>query len=318
MLCEGGEIVNVSVENLTVKYKEVTAVNDISFKVDSGEIFAVIGPNGAGKTTTIECIEGLKKPTKGKIEVLGMDPLKDRKELYKHIGIQLQESAYPDKIKVEEVCRLFSSFYDKPIDYNKLLKELILEDKKSKYVTSLSGGEKQRLSILLALLPRPKLLCIDEITTGLDPMSRRYMWNLIKEVNNQGTTILITTHFMDEVEYLCHKVMIMNKGKIIAKDSVNGLIKNCGISQKVMFDAVYMDDIDFKNLSEITGVKKIINTSSRFIILGNREGLENIVFKYLQMRKISYKNLIYSTPNFEDVFLELVGYEMGEGYESIL
>lgn len=166
----------VQVENLNLSYKNIKAVQNISFSVKPGEILAVIGQNGSGKTSTVECIEGLRKPDSGSIQVFGKDPWLHRQEVYKEMGVQLQESEYPPKIKVEEQCKLFASFYERPADWELLLKQLGLEEKRKRPIHKLSGGEKQRLSILLSLMGRPKLLILDELTTGLDPEVRQNMW----------------------------------------------------------------------------------------------------------------------------------------------
>ncbi len=171
--------IQIIVKNLKVVYGDVIAVDNLSFEVKSGEILSIIGPNGSGKTSTVECIEGLRKPTSGEIVVFNMDPLKQKKEIYKYLGVQLQETQYPYKIKVKELCELFSSFYKKPTDWKILLTQFRLIDKQSMDVSKLSGGEKQKLSILLALLPKPKMLILDELTTGLDPEARYSLWNSI-------------------------------------------------------------------------------------------------------------------------------------------
>ena len=168
----------VEIDGLRLDYGAVCAVKDVSFHMKAGEILAVIGPNGSGKTSTVECVEGLRRPTSGSVQVFGVNPLKNRSQVYREMGIQLQEAEYPDKIKVKELCGLFASFYENPADWHLLLKQLGLEEKAGRTVKKLSGGEKQRLSVLLALLPRPRLLILDELTTGLDPEIRHGLWEL--------------------------------------------------------------------------------------------------------------------------------------------
>ena len=209
-----------SVTNLMVKYGNKTAVKQVSFEVKGGEILAMIGPNGSGKTSTVECLEGLRIPTAGTITVFGKNPLTNRKEIYRQLGVQLQDVAYPEKIKVEELCMWFSSFYHEPANYQKLLTQLGLESKKKRYVSKLSGGEKQRLSILLAMLPRPKLLILDELTTGLDPEVRRMLWESLKVIRNSGTGILLVSHYMDEVEMLADRMVFMLESKAIYTGTV--------------------------------------------------------------------------------------------------
>lgn len=203
------------IEHLNIRYGAVNAVRDVSFALYEGEVLALIGPNGSGKTSTVECLEGLRRPTGGTIEFLGYDPHKNRCQLYNQIGIQLQEVEYPDMMRVRELCRLFSSFYENPVDWEQLLNKLGLSKKSNRMVRKLSGGEKQRLSILLALLPRPKVLILDELTTGLDPEVRRGMWESLRHIRQTGTTILLISHYMDEVEYLADRLVYLESGKSV-------------------------------------------------------------------------------------------------------
>ncbi len=203
----------VQVEGLNLAYGTIRAVQDVSFSVKSGEILAVIGQNGSGKTSTVECVEGLRKPNHGSILVFGKNPLKHRNEVYKEMGVQLQETEYPPKIKVEEQCRLFASFYEHPADWKQLLAQLGLEEKKKRQVCKLSGGERQRLSILLSLMGRPKLLVLDELTTGLDPEARQNMWISFRNIKENGVSIIMVSHYLDEVEALADNILYLEQGK---------------------------------------------------------------------------------------------------------
>ena len=203
----------VQVENLNLAYKHLRAVQNVSFSVKSGEILAVIGQNGSGKTSAIECVEGLRKPDSGLIRVFGKDPWLHRREVYKEMGVQLQEAEYPLKIKVEELCRLFAGFYERPPDWNLLLTQMGLDEKRKRPVHRLSGGEKQRLSILLSLMGRPKLLILDELTTGLDPEVRQNMWISFENIRKGGVAVIMVSHYMDEVEALADKILYLEKGK---------------------------------------------------------------------------------------------------------
>lgn len=203
----------VHAKHLYLSYKEVKAVQDVSFTIQSGEVLAVIGSNGSGKTSTIECVEGLRKPDSGSIQVFGKDPLLHRGEIYRKIGIQLQETEYPAKIRVEELCRLYAGFYERPADWKALLSQMNLEEKKKRAVSKLSGGEKQRLSVLLALMGRPKLLILDELTTGLDPEVRQNMWETFRTIRDNGVAILLVSHYLDEVEALADRMLYLEKGK---------------------------------------------------------------------------------------------------------
>lgn len=203
----------VQVKNLDLTYKNLHAVNNVSFSVKSGEIVAVIGQNGSGKTSTVECIEGLRKPDSGSVIVFGKDPWTHRGEVYKKMGVQLQETEYPSKIRVEELCRLFASFYERPADWNLLLTQMGLDEKRKRPVSKLSGGEKQRLSIILSLIGRPKLLILDELTTGLDPEVRQNMWVSFENIRKGGVSIIMVSHYLDEAEALADKILYLEKGQ---------------------------------------------------------------------------------------------------------
>lgn len=203
----------VQVENLNLSYGNVKAVRDVSFSVEEGEVLAVIGQNGSGKTSTVECVEGLRKSDSGSVRVFGQNPWQHRREVYRKMGVQLQETEYPSKIKVEEQCELFASFYDRPADWELLLSQLGLAEKRKRLVSSLSGGEKQRLSILLSLMGRPRLLVLDELTTGLDPQVRRGMWNGFEKIRESGVAMIMVSHYMDEIEALADKILYLEKGR---------------------------------------------------------------------------------------------------------
>ncbi len=203
----------VRVNELTISYGGVRAVSGVSFSAKSGEILAIIGHNGSGKTSMVECIEGLRKPDCGAIQVFGKEPLRERRGIYKLMGVQLQETEYPSKLRVEEQCRLFASFYDNPADWNALLVQMELNDKRKRPIHKLSGGERQKLSILLALMGRPKLLIMDEITTGLDPETRRNICQSFDAIRKSGVTMIMVSHYLDEVEALADRILYMERGE---------------------------------------------------------------------------------------------------------
>ena len=213
----------IEVNNLSKQYGELFAVNGISFTVNEGTCFGLLGPNGAGKTTTIEMMEGLVKATSGQINFFG-EPL--TKQVLQHIGIQFQQTALQDYLTVEETLEMFSAFYPDVADKNELMEMCDLHSIAKQDHKTLSGGQKQRLLLALALINKPKIIFLDEPTTGLDPHARRNFWNLINKVKQQGKTIVLTTHYMDEAEYLCDDIVIMDKGKIIAHDSPSNLLSN--------------------------------------------------------------------------------------------
>ena len=206
----------IEVDHLSKRFGAKVAVDDVSFAVAEGEIFGLLGRNGAGKSTTVDCDAGQRSPDRGRIRVAGLDPRRDRGELRHLLGVQLQESGLPDKLTVAEVMRLYASFYRHPADTDGLLATLDLTEKRNTRYRRLSGGQKQRLSIALALIGRPRVAILDELTTGLDPVAMRDTWAIIKRIRNEGTTIMLVTHFMAEAERLCDRVAILDAGRIAA------------------------------------------------------------------------------------------------------
>ncbi len=241
----------IEVHKLKKVYGKFTAVNEIDLKINKGEIFGILGPNGAGKTTTLEMIEGLKTPTSGTIHLDGKDVEKDTYEVKKVIGVQLQASSFFDGLNLAEIINVFASFYEREVDPMALLKEVDLVDKAKNQVKELSGGQKQRFSIAVGLVNDPKVLFLDEPTTGLDPQARRHLWDLVRKINKNGKTIIITTHYMDEAEILCDRVAIMDKGRIISLDSPRRLIENLlgkGFSKPILQQQANLEDV-FLNLT---------------------------------------------------------------------
>lgn len=215
----------VEVRNLTKKYDKKTAVDNISFEIKKGEIFGILGPNGAGKTTTLEMIETLREIDGGKIIVNGLDVSKHPQKIKYIIGVQPQSPAFMDKVKLTEHLEQLASAYGSRVNAKKLLEEVGLSSKAGAFVEQLSGGQKQRFSIVASLVHKPKVFFMDEPTTGLDPQARRNLWDLIRETRDKGTTILLTTHYMEEAELLCDRVAIMDNGKIVALDTPKKLVK---------------------------------------------------------------------------------------------
>ncbi|MDQ3790967.1 MAG: ABC transporter ATP-binding protein, partial [Actinomycetota bacterium] len=225
----------IEVDNLVKRYGDNTAVDGVSFAVEQGEIFGILGPNGAGKTTTVECIEGLRSPDSGTIRVGGLDPHRDEDALRDLLGVQLQQSQLPEKLRVGEAMELYASFYENPADWRALIDTLHLTDKIGTQYRRLSGGQKQRLSIALALIGNPKVAVLDELTTGLDPQARRDAWDLIEDIRARGVTILLVTHFMEEAERLCDRLAVIDAGKVVAIDSPAGLVSSVDDRQRVRF-----------------------------------------------------------------------------------
>jgi len=297
----------VQIESLCKSYGSVAAVDDVSFLVREGEIFGVVGPNGAGKTTTLECIEGMRLADHGQIEVLGLDPVRDERKLRQRIGVQLQQSALPARIKVWEALDLFASFFDRSIDWRSLLDRLGLADKRSTAFAKLSGGQKQRLFIGLALLNNPELVFLDELTTGLDPQARRSMWELVREIRGQGRTVVLTTHFMEEAERLCDRVAIMDHGRIVALDSPANLIRSHGAENRMTFTADGACKSKLQALAEVTRVDR---DGDRVIVQGSGEGLVGEVVNTLSANGFAFRDLRTEQATLEDVFLVLTGKEI--------
>lgn len=215
----------ICVEQLVKSYGEHKVVDGLSFTVDKGSVFGLLGANGAGKSTTIECILGTKKLDQGKVSILGMEPKVNRKDLFERVGVQFQEANYQDNIKVGELCEVTASLYQKPENYKKLLQQFGIADKEKTLVKELSGGQKQRLFIILALIPKPEVVFLDELTTGLDARARRDVWQILKKLKQNGLTILLTSHFMDEVEALCDRICILKKGVAVFMGTVEEAIQ---------------------------------------------------------------------------------------------
>lgn len=222
----------LEVDHLKKYYRGKKAVDDIGFQVSEGEVFGLLGPNGAGKSTTIECILGIKKATEGHVSLLGFSNPSPRSKGYtgliKNIGVQFQRSFFPDRIRVGEMCEMISALYNDPLCYESYLKLFGLHDKMNQDVSKLSGGEQQKLSLILAILHKPKLVFLDELTTGLDPEARRDVWAVLKTLQRQGLTIVLTSHYMDEVTNLCDKVMVIKEGQMIFSGSIQDALKWTG------------------------------------------------------------------------------------------
>src|SRR3954471_8285426 len=225
----------IEVKDLVKRYGEQTAVDGVSFTVEEGEIFAILGPNGAGKTTTVESIAGLRTPDSGTIRVHGLDPHHDRHKVRELVGVQLQESQLPDRIRVSEAVELYASFYPHPADGAALIDGLGLSDQRRTAFGKLSGGQKQRLSIALALVGDPEIAILDELTTGLDPQARRDTWDLIEQIRGRGVTVLLVTRCMEEAERLCDRLAVIDAGAVAALGTPAGLIAEISAEQRIRF-----------------------------------------------------------------------------------
>ena len=296
----------IEVQHLHKSYGDTVAVDDVSFTVADGEIFGILGPNGAGKTTTVESIEGLRAPNRGAISVLGLDPRRDRAELTQRLGVQLQDSQLPDRLRVAEALELYSSFYRAPADWRALMDALGLAGQSKTTFGQLSGGQKQRLSIALALVGNPQVVALDELTTGLDPQARRDTWALIEGVRDRGVTILLVTHFMEEAERLCDRVALIDAGRVVAMDTPAGLAGRVQADQRIQFlPSVPLDDALLTSLPDVTGVTR---RGDVVVVTGNSNAL-NAVTSVLARHQIVARQLRVDQASLEDAFIALTGHE---------
>lgn len=294
----------IEVQNLRKQYGSTVAVDNISFNVQQGEIFTIVGPNGAGKSTTVESIMGLRQPDQGTIRVLGLDPQKDEHELRQRIGIQLQQAALPERLKVWEALNLYSGFYDKTVPWEKLLNGWGLAEKRNTSFKNLSGGQKQRLFIALALLNDPELVFLDELTTGLDPQARRATWDAVRAIRDQGKTVVLVTHFMDEAEELADRIAIIDQGNIVALDTPQALIQNLHVETRVRFTNT--NGYDPQLLRRVNGVTEVEQRGKQVIVQGNGALLAHVATA-LAEHNVTPTDLRVEQANLEDVFLALTG-----------
>jgi ABC-2 type transport system ATP-binding protein len=299
----------IQVVEVRKTYGATVAVDEVSFEVKDGEIFGLIGPNGAGKTTTMECIEGLRKPDRGKISVLGLDPFRDVYKLQDRIGVQLQQAQLQKRIKVWEAVDLWASLYQKKaIDAERLLKQLGLTEKRDAWFMNLSGGQKQRLFIALALINDPEVVFLDELTTGLDPQSRRAIWELVRGIRERGKTVFLTTHLMEEAERLCDRVAIIEHGRIIDIDRPENLVKRHCPERTVILATD--DPAAEERFRAIARVEAVARSDSQFTIRGRGDDLVTEVIHCLSENRIRVTDFRTILPNLEDVFLKLTGHSI--------
>ena len=298
----------VTVQDLVKHYGNVKAVDGISFSVRRGEIFGIVGPNGAGKTTTIDCIAGMRRADSGSLDVLGINPVKDSMVLKRRIGIQQQESEIQDRLRLSEAMELFSSFYENTLDWETLLEQLSLSDKKDSFYSALSGGQKKRFFVAMALIGDPEIVFLDEITSGLDPQARRSVWKLIRSLRDQGRTVVLSTHYMDEAQRLCDRVAIIDHGKLAALDSPADLVSAYGGYTRVHFNV--SEGFDGESISLLEGVESVINDEDTCTLgVSGQHAIVEIV-KKLDSMKQSFDSFRIEAPTLEDVFLNITAREV--------
>ncbi|MBG0819675.1 ABC transporter ATP-binding protein [Planomonospora sp. ID91781] len=290
----------IEVTDLRKRYADLTVLDGVSFSVEEGEIFGILGPNGTGKTTTVECVEGLRRPDGGTIRVLGLDPVEDARRVREQIGVQLQQTQLPENIKVWEALDLYASFYAAPRDWRELLEEWGLADKRNARFGKLSGGQKQRLFIALALVGNPRVAFLDELTTGLDPQARRATWELIKQVRAGGVTVVLVSHFMDEVEELCDRVAVFNRGRVVAIDTPAGL---AGGEHRMRFTLMAGDPAGVEGL---LGVTRVSREGNRMVVTGTGD-FATAVTAHLARHQVLVSDLRIDKRTLEDAFTALTG-----------
>lgn len=295
----------VEVTNLYKAYGSVVAANGVSFEVKEGEIFGIVGPNGAGKTTTIECLEGLRRPDSGTIRVLDQDPWRARRQLAGAIGVQLQESTLPDRLRVGEALTLFAALYPRSLDLRELLMHLGLADQIHTPFAKLSGGQKQRLFLALALVHDPRVLFLDELSTGLDPHARRVVWELIRTIRDRGKTILLSTHLMEEAEELCDRVAVFFRGRIVALDTPSRLIARVvgGLRISLHLPA----GTPLPPLTQLPGVRSVETENETLTIRAEDDRGVAAVVQTLVQAGVPLRDLRVSSGRLEDAYLALTG-----------
>lgn len=296
----------VSVRDLRKHYADIEALRGISFDILRGEVFGLLGPNGAGKTTTIEIIEGLRRPDSGSVSVCSLDPASESAALKERIGAQLQSTVLHDKMRVDEALDLFASFYRQPASVAMLLERFGLVEKRHAFFEHLSGGQKQRLALALALVNDPELVLLDEPTVGLDPQLRRDIYSLVEQFREEGRTVLLTTHYIEEAERLCDRVAIMDRGQLVALGAPRDLIARSGHGARIQARLTKPTALDqLKQLEGVTDCREAENT----YILHVQQAAAAIaaLIRHLETEGNTLVDLHIAQPSLEDVFLEITG-----------
>ncbi|MET9828429.1 ABC transporter ATP-binding protein [Streptomyces sp. NPDC006385] len=294
----------IEVTDLRKSYGPRAVVDGVSFAVEEGEIFGILGPNGAGKTTTVECVEGLRVPDAGKVRVTGLDPVADHDRVSQVLGAQLQEGRLQEKLTVREALQLYASFYPNPADWRPLAERLGLTDRLDARFGKLSGGQKQRLFIALALVGNPRIVVLDELTTGLDPRARRDTWQLVEDVRAGGVTVLLVTHFMEEAQRLCDRIAVIDKGRIAALDTPAGLIRRSAGATVITFTP--SAPLDEEELSTLPALASVTHKDGRITLAGSDETV-NAVITLLARHRVTAHQLRVSDATLDDAFLDLTG-----------
>jgi ABC-2 type transport system ATP-binding protein len=294
----------IEVRDLVKRYGRLTALDGVSFTVEAGEVFGILGPNGAGKTTAVECVGGIRTPDAGSVSVLGLDAGRAGRELRERVGMQLQQAHLPDTITVSEALELYASFYRAPRDWRELIELLGLADRRDARFGKLSGGQRQRLNIALALVGNPDVAILDELTTGLDPHARRDTWDAVRQVHRHGMTIVLVSHFMDEVERLCDRLALFDRGRIVAVDSPAGLIERADTAYGMRFRPLAPVELDpLLRLPGVTGARR---DGDRVVLTGTGAFADEVVGALARAR-VLVADLRIDQRTLDDAFVALTG-----------
>ncbi|WP_369146629.1 ABC transporter ATP-binding protein [Streptomyces sp. R44] len=294
----------IEVRGLHKTYGGRTVVDGVSFEVGEGEVFGILGPNGAGKTTTVECVEGLRIPDGGSVRVCGYDPVAERDEVTRVLGVQLQQSALQARLTVGEALALYASFHERPVDRYALAERLGLAPHLRTRFGKLSGGQQQRLFIALALIGGPRVVVLDELTTGLDPRARREVWALVESLRDAGVTVLLVTHFMEEAQRLCDRIALLDRGRIAALDTPGGLIGRTSAAKEISFDAG--TPIAPDSLRALPGVVSVRTAEGRTLVGGTDETVAAFV-SLLAREGVTAGQLRVADASLDDAYLDLTG-----------
>ena len=310
----------IEVNDLVKRYGTFTAVNGISFQVQIGEIFGLLGPNGAGKTTTLEMIEGLRRPDGGTAIVAGFDTKKQLNKVKEVIGVQLQSTSLFDLLHVNEIIRMYASFYPNAVPIEPLLDDMILREKSNDRIKNLSGGQKQRLAIALALVNDPQVIFLDEPTTGLDPQARRTLWDIILRLKERGKTVVLSTHYMDEAHILCDRICLMDQGKIVALDTPEQLVRSLQSDSAIEFRLPEREREDESRMLEMKAlakslpeIKQVDLRKDTFVLYTDH--LQNALTAFVRQtaqHNIHVTDLQTRTATLEDVFIHMTGRSLRE------
>ena len=302
----------LQVTSLRKVYGNVAAVDDVSFEVERGSVFCIIGPNGAGKTTAIECLEGLRQPDGGSVLVAGLEPIADRARLAHKIGVQLQEVGIPPRMKAREALRLFAALYRTSISLPELRDELGLDESLSKQYGSLSGGQKRRLNIALALVGDPEIVFLDEPTTGLDPEYRFRFWEYLRRQNARGMTVVATTHYLEEAREYCDEVLLLNEGRIVTFGPPERLIAESGLAARIVLPRAALGTIGEDDLTALPSVVHVRRTETSFYVYGDGN-VAGGVSDFLRERGVSPGVIEVRPANLDDIYFLAVGSEDSQG-----